>query len=81
MRKVYGGDIVCPGETRFAINYIWPRGWKTHVWPCILGESSKGSVNLWGAIHDSSHRWFKSCSNNVIYAQVDSSDEGEPYLT
>ena len=39
-----------------------PRGWKTYVWPCVLGDRSKTSVNLWGTIHGSSWRRFKVVS-------------------
>ena len=57
------------------------KGWKTYVWPCILGKSDKPSVNLWGAIHGSSHCWFRSCSYNAICVQIDLIDEREHHST
>ena len=58
-----------------------PRGWKTNVWPCVLGDSGKASVNLWDVIHRSSHCQFRSCFYNAISVQIDLSDEKEPHST
>ena len=69
------------GTTQVKSHINRPIGWKTYVWPCVLGKSAKASVNLWGVIHGSSHCQFRSCSYNAIFVLIDLSVERELHST
>ena len=69
------------GTTQVKWHINRQRDWKTYVWLCVLGDSGKACVNLWGDIHGSLHCRFRSCSCNASCVRIDLSYEREPHST